>query len=88
MPRSKARAPGKSHQVLQLSRASIKKENRRRFLQLVQAARQNRPLLKQLASLNDSIPEKLPAALLREMKAAAKRASKRGVRKNLLAGRG
>ena len=82
MPRSKSQTSSAQPATLKLSRAAIKKEHHQRFLQLVEASRQQARMAGMFAALAGRIPEKIPAGLLREMRAAVKRASKARPGKN------
>lgn len=76
MPRSKPQEFSTKRLSSKLSHASFKRENYQRFLELSQASREQGRMARELASLAGWVPEKVPSALLQQMKAAAKRASK------------
>ena len=76
MPKSKSQTSSKQHSTLKLSRAALRKEDDRRFQQLVETSREHGRMASEFAKLAGWTPDKIPASLLREMRDAAKRARK------------
>jgi len=81
MPKRSNRARSKFQPAPPLSRALSKKEHDARFMQLLKASRENGRMARRMASLMGLTPTEIPAALIREMRAAAKRASEPASRK-------
>jgi len=68
---------GKSASSLLISRALMKKEIQDRARRSREAVHQNAHMAHLLGSLNNLVPDKIPTAVIRQFRAAAKRASKR-----------
>jgi len=82
MRKPSTRTRTKPESQLLISRALIKKEHHQRFVQLVKAGRENARMAHLLAPLTGAVvPKNIPASIIREFKAAAKRASKMGPRR-------
>jgi hypothetical protein len=83
MSKPSTRARSKPKSPLLISRALMEKENRQRAQRSLRTRHENARKAHLLASLSNLTPEKIPAAVIREFKAAAKFASKAGPRKTI-----
>jgi hypothetical protein len=83
MSKPSTRDGRKSRSPLLISRALIEKENRQRALRSLRTRHENARKAQLLSSLSNLIPKKIPAAVIKEFKAAAKLASKAGPRRTI-----
>jgi len=83
MRKPSTRTRTKPQSQLLVSRALIKEEHHQRFVQSVKARREGAHLAHLLASLTSLVPKEIPADIIREFHAAAKRASKTGPRRRI-----
>ena len=76
MSRRPKRTSRKSQSAHAKTRARIQKENRERFKRLVATTRENGLMARRIASASNLVPENVPAALMRQFRAALKKATK------------